>query len=115
MKIVQFGLLGALTTILALQAVAQTPPTSSTKPTPSLTVPGPASSARPATASSSSLMDINSASEKDLDTLPGIGKSRADAIIKNRPYNGKDDLVNRNVLPQNVYDGIKDKIIAKKK
>jgi competence protein ComEA len=28
-------------------------------------------------------------------------------------YKGKDDLVNKKVIPQNVYDGIKDKIIAK--
>lgn len=59
------------------------------------------------------LVDINSATEKDLDALPGIGKARAEAIIKGRPYKGKDDLVKKKILPQNVYDGIKDKIIAK--
>jgi competence protein ComEA len=64
--------------------------------------------------SAQSLVDINSASESDLDALPGVGKTRAAAIIKGRPYNGKDDLVNRHILPKNVYDGIKDKIIAKR-
>ena len=59
------------------------------------------------------LIDINSASEKDLDALPGIGEARAKAIIKGRPYKGKDDLVKKKIIPQNVYDGIKDKIIAK--
>ena len=59
------------------------------------------------------LVDINHASASELDALPGVGKARADAIIKNRPYKGKDDLVARHVLPQNVYNAIKDKIIAR--
>ena len=59
-------------------------------------------------------MDINSASAKDLATLPGIGEARAKDIIKGRPYKGKDDLVTRKVLTDKVYDGIKDQIIAKK-
>ena len=60
-------------------------------------------------------MDINSASEKDLATLKGIGETRAKAIVKGRPYKGKDDLVAKKVLTQKVYDDIKDQIIAKQK
>ena len=58
-------------------------------------------------------MDINSASEKDLATLPKIGDARAKAIIKGRPYNGKDDLINKKIIPQDAYDAIKDVIVAK--
>ena len=61
------------------------------------------------------LMDINSATAKQLATLDGIGDSRSAAIVKGRPYSGKDDLVNKKVLTQDVYDKIKDKIIAKQK
>ncbi len=61
------------------------------------------------------LMDINSASEKELATLPGIGEARAKAIVKGRPYKGKDDLAQKKIIPQKVYDEIKDKIIAKQK
>jgi competence protein ComEA len=68
-----------------------------------------------APAMAQALLDINSASKAELDALPGIGAARSDAIIKGRPYKGKDDLVNKKVIPQNVYDGIKDKIIAKQK
>ena len=61
------------------------------------------------------LMDINSASEKELATLPGIGEARAKAIVKGRPYKGKDELAQKKIIPQKVYDEIKDKIIAKQK
>jgi len=63
----------------------------------------------------SDLLDINSAAANDLDALPGIGKAYSAAIIKGRPYKGKDDLVNKGIIPQKTYDGIKDKIIARQK
>ena len=47
--------------------------------------------------------------------LDGIGEARAKAIIKGRPYKGKDDLVAKNIIPQAVYDKISDQIIAKQK
>src|SRR5213595_3483045 len=58
-------------------------------------------------------MDINSASEKELATLKGIGDARAKAIVKGRPYKGKDDLVQKKIIPESVYADIKDQIIAK--
>ena len=58
-------------------------------------------------------MDINTASEKELASLKGIGDVRAKAIVKGRPYKGKDDLVTKKIIPQGVYDDVKDQIIAK--
>lgn len=60
-------------------------------------------------------LDINSANEKLLMTLDGIGEARAKAIIKGRPYRGKDELVTKKILPEAVYEKIKDQIIAKQK
>ena len=59
------------------------------------------------------LIDINSAKAEELMTLKGIGEARAKAIIKGRPYARKDDLVRKKIVPQSIYDDIKDKIIAK--
>jgi competence protein ComEA len=66
-----------------------------------------------ATASTDKLVDINSASEKDIKALPGIGDAYCAKIIAGRPYAKKDQLVSKNVIPQKTYDKIKDKIIAK--
>lgn len=64
-------------------------------------------------ADDSKLVDINTAPVADLEALPGIGKVRAEAIVKNRPYAKKNQLVSKGVLPQGVYDKISDRIIAK--
>ena len=95
-------------------AFAQAPAKDAMKPAPAMKA-APAKDAPKADAKKADLMDINSASEKDLATLTGIGEVRAKAIVKHRPYKGKDDLVTKKVLTQKVYDAIKDQIIAKQK
>ena len=59
------------------------------------------------------LLDLNSASRDELMKLKGVGDARADAIIKGRPYKGKNELLDRKIVPENVYNDIRDKIIAK--
>ncbi|WP_431858041.1 ComEA family DNA-binding protein [Azospirillum sp.] len=62
-------------------------------------------------AAAAPLVDVNSASAKDLiAALPGIGDARAEAIVKNRPYIEKQDLVKKASIPQSVFDDIKDKV-----
>ncbi len=72
----------------------------------------PAAEAKKAPAESGKI-DLNTASAEELDKLPGIGEARAKAIVKGRPYKAKDDLVERKIIPQGVYDKIKDRVIAK--
>ncbi|MFT4097253.1 MAG: helix-hairpin-helix domain-containing protein, partial [Rhodoblastus sp.] len=69
----------------------------------------------PAPAMKMDLLDINTATLDQLKALKGVGDVRAAAIVKGRPYKGKDELVQKNIVPQGVYDDIKDKIIAKQK
>lgn len=96
-------------TPLFAQAPAARPGAPATAP--SATAPAAPTAATPAPAGR--LIDINTATKAELDALPGIGAARSEAIIKGRPYKGKDDLVTKKIVPQSVYDAIKDRIIAK--
>ncbi|GJD49165.1 hypothetical protein OPKNFCMD_1895 [Methylobacterium crusticola] len=115
------ALLGAAAPALA-QAPATAPAAPATRPAPApapAATPGPKAAPAPAapkdTAAKPALIDLNSATKAELDTLPGIGAARADAIIKGRPYRGKDELLSKKIVPSNVYEGIKDKVIARQK
>ena len=78
--------------------------------------PAAAAETKPAAAAekkAEALLDLNTASRDELMKLKGIGDARADAIIKGRPYKGKNELVDKKIVPENVYNDIKDKVIAK--
>ena len=77
-----------------------------------LTVPAIAMLAAPALAQAD-LIDINTADKATLMKLDGIAEARSDAIIKGRPYRAKNELADKGIVPQAVYDKIKDKIVAK--
>jgi DNA uptake protein ComE-like DNA-binding protein len=57
-------------------------------------------------------IDINHATVDELLKVPGMTRSWAGRIVRFRPYRTKQDLVDRGVLPSQVYDRIKDYVIA---
>lgn len=59
------------------------------------------------------LIDINSATEAELKSVPGIGDGYAKKIIGARPYANKAQLKSRKILPVIIYEQVKERIIAK--
>lgn len=55
-------------------------------------------------------VSLNYGTVSELDTLWGIGESRAESIVKNRPYQSIDDLVSKGVLPKSVVEKIRESV-----
>lgn len=116
MKQLWIKILGTITT-LALSAslcLAADPAIKSTKP---VKTPVKVEAAKPAEtkapAAKQELVDINSASDAQLKAIPGLGDAYIAKIVVNRPYANKSQLVSKKVLPESVYEKVKDRIIAK--
>jgi len=60
--------------------------------------------------SAAKMVNINQASESELDALPGVGPVTAQKIIDNRPYNSVQDLLDKKAVGQSVFAKIKDMV-----
>lgn len=58
----------------------------------------------------SGLVNVNTASQKELESLWGIGPVTAQNIIEQRPYSSVEELLNKKILKSNVYERNKDKL-----
>ena len=58
-------------------------------------------------------VNINSASKDLLMTLPGITDLLAQKIIDNRPYKKKEELKTKKIIPADVYERIKNRIVTR--
>ncbi len=100
-----FALLFAAILLLSLAASVSSPSLaqSSASQRASKSKPAPPPAAR---------IDINHASAAELLKIPGMTPTWAGRIVRFRPYRTKRDLLDHGVLPADVYDRIKDWIIA---
>ena len=57
-------------------------------------------------------VDVNHATMEELLKIPGMTHSWAGRIVRFRPYRTKQDLLDRGVVNSEVYNRIKDYIIA---
>jgi DNA uptake protein ComE-like DNA-binding protein len=58
-------------------------------------------------------LNLNSASERQLDDLPGIDRHTARKIIAGRPYHEKRDLLDKGIVSSDEYSRIRDDITTK--
>ncbi len=71
-----------------------------------------AGSSTAGTVAAGPVININTASATDLDSLPGIGAVTSQKIIDGRPYGQIDELLTKKIVGQSIFDKIKDKISA---
>ncbi len=94
-------MLGALSAALVFSQAKKAEPKAATPAAPA------------AKATKAELIDLNSATKAELESIKGIGPKYAEAIIKGRPYKGKDELVSKKIVPEATYNAIKEHVIAK--
>ncbi|MBI3577368.1 ComEA family DNA-binding protein [Candidatus Gottesmanbacteria bacterium] len=57
-----------------------------------------------------STVSINSASQSELEALPGVGPAIAQKIIASRPYQVLTELVTKKAMSQSLFDKLKDRL-----
>lgn len=65
-------------------------------------------------AESQALADLlNTANKHDLMSVDGIGKGTANRIIKNRPYETVEEVVQEGILPEVIVERVKEQLVEK--
>jgi competence protein ComEA len=69
--------------------------------------PGPAASAGAAAAASDGVIDLNTASESQLDSLPGVGPATVAKIVAARPFATVDELQSKGVVGEKTLEKLR--------
>jgi DNA uptake protein ComE-like DNA-binding protein len=59
-------------------------------------------------------LDLNKATEDQLQDLPGVNRKKADQIIAGRPFDDPHQLVTRRILSEGDYGKIADKVVVRR-
>lgn len=57
---------------------------------------------------------LNTAKRDELLSVPGIGRATAKRIIKNRPYESEEEILEEGVMPEKTLERVKEELIEKK-
>ena len=57
-------------------------------------------------------VNINTATQAELEALPGIGPVTASKIISDRPYQRVEELIEKKIVGKSVFEKIKDQIVV---
>lgn len=57
-------------------------------------------------------VNINTATQAELEALPGVGPVTASKIISDRPYQKIEDLLDKKIVSKSVFEKIKDQIVV---
>lgn len=63
--------------------------------------------------SANAQIDLNGCHREDLLRVAGLDEELADKIIDNRPYRSKFDLLNRLIIPENIYSLVRSRVSVK--
>jgi DNA uptake protein ComE-like DNA-binding protein len=102
MRLIPLAILVAI--LVALTAAAMFAPMAA--------MPQAATKAQQAIPAPEARVDINHASVDELMKVPGMTRTWAGRIVRFRPYRTKQDLLDHGVVTSEVYDRIKDYVIA---
>lgn len=59
---------------------------------------------------STNMINVNTATPDQLDSLPGIGPAFAQKIIDHRPYSKTEELVSSGAITQTIYEKVKNQV-----
>src|SRR5579859_3441728 len=58
---------------------------------------------------------LNTAKRDELLSVPGIGRGTAKRIIKNRPYESQEEVLEEGVMPEETLERVKEELVEKKR